>query len=70
MSQNRNWLIQFADGLYYSRNSRWNGVIESKATWLSHEEAYRLLKQMRKPRMGMHGRLVRKKITHLLHDSN
>lgn len=33
---NRDYLIIFPDGTYYSKNKSWGGVPLEKATWLTH----------------------------------
>lgn len=38
---NKNYIIKFGDGTYYSKDVRWKGTTIDKATWLSHKDATR-----------------------------
>ena len=38
---------------YFSRNHRWQLVDKTKATWLTHKEALRIMNHLRQPHIGL-----------------
>ncbi len=50
---NRNYVVRFGDGSYYSKNKRWSGVKIGKATWLTHKLARFISSKLNQPRIDM-----------------
>lgn len=51
---NRNYVIKFGNGSYYSKHVRWKGTIIDKATWLTHKDATIIRNKLNHPRIKMH----------------
>lgn len=58
-SDNRNYVVKFGDGTFYSKAKSWGGVSESKATWLTHKDACFISNKLNQPRIAMNASVKR-----------
>ena len=50
---NKDFVLKFNDGTYYSKNVFWKGTSKNKATWLSQSDAFRIQRHLNQPRIKM-----------------